>query len=74
MTSHDAHAHHRHANRAGPADHQMVTDPVCGMKVDPDTSQHRAVYGGETYHFCSESCRTKFTAEPEKYLTPEAKP
>ena len=38
------------------------------MTVDPSTSQHRFDYGGETYHFCSEGCRTKFTADPAQYL------
>jgi P-type Cu+ transporter len=43
-------------------------DPVCGMKVDPAKSTYRLDYGGRSYHFCSGGCRTKFAAEPEKYL------
>ena len=55
---------------AGPADNQAptVTDPVCGMQVDPATSKHRADHAGQTYHFCSAGCRTKFTNEPKRYL------
>nr|WP_264185777.1 heavy metal translocating P-type ATPase [Roseicella aerolata] len=49
----------------------MVTDPVCGMKVDPATSKHRLEHGGTTFHFCSAGCRTKFEADPGKYLRPE---
>ncbi|MBR1208082.1 MULTISPECIES: heavy metal translocating P-type ATPase [unclassified Bradyrhizobium] len=45
-----------------------VVDPVCGMTVDPETSKHRAEFRGETYHFCSAGCRTKFAATPEQYL------
>ena len=45
-----------------------VTDPVCGMKVDPATSKHRYDHDGVTYHFCSDGCRTKFAADPAKYL------
>jgi Cu+-exporting ATPase len=45
-----------------------VLDPVCGMTVDPATSKHRFDYRGETYHFCSAGCRTKFAADPGKYL------
>jgi P-type Cu+ transporter len=45
-----------------------MRDPVCGMTVDPATSQHRFDYRGETYHFCSAGCRTKFAADPEQYL------
>jgi P-type Cu+ transporter len=50
------------------SDKASVRDPVCGMTVDPATSQHRFDYRGETFHFCSAGCRTKFAAEPQKYL------
>jgi Cu+-exporting ATPase len=53
------------------ADDGQVTDPVCGMKVDVATSQHRLEHGGTTFHFCSARCRTKFEADPDKYLKPE---
>jgi Cu+-exporting ATPase len=53
------------------ADDGRVTDPVCGMKVDPATSKHRLEHGGTTFHFCSAGCRTKFEADPEKYLKPK---
>jgi Cu+-exporting ATPase len=49
-------------------DDGRVLDPVCGMRVDPHTSQHRAEHAGRTYHFCCNGCRTKFEADPEKYL------
>ena len=57
--------HHR-----PPAAHagSKVLDPVCGMTVDPATSPHRLDIGGETYHFCSAGCRTKFAAAPQPYL------
>ncbi len=45
-----------------------MIDPVCGMSVDPATTQHHATHQGEAFHFCSAGCRTKFTADPEKYL------
>ena len=45
-----------------------VRDPVCGMSVDPATSRHRFDYRGETFHFCSAGCRTKFAADPKGYL------
>jgi Cu+-exporting ATPase len=47
-----------------------VLDPVCGMTVNPATSKHRFDYRGETFHFCSAGCRTKFAADPPKYLGP----
>ena len=45
-----------------------VLDPVCGMSVDPATSKHRFDFRGETFHFCCAGCRTKFAADPEKFL------
>nr|WP_172682984.1 YHS domain-containing protein [Verrucomicrobium spinosum] len=36
-----------------------MKDPVCGMMVDPATSLS-AEKDGQTWHFCSEHCRTKF--------------
>ncbi len=47
-----------------------VRDPVCGMSVDPQTAAHRADHGGNPYYFCSAGCRTKFIADPVRYLTP----
>ena len=38
------------------------------MTVDPHTTPHRHPHHGRTYHFCSAGCRTKFAADPEKYL------
>ncbi len=47
-----------------------LRDPVCGMKVDPATSKHHAVLEGQDYWFCCAGCRTKFEADPDKYLNP----
>jgi Cu+-exporting ATPase len=38
------------------------------MSVDPTTSKHRFDHRGETFHFCSAGCRTKFATDPAKYL------
>jgi Cu+-exporting ATPase len=55
---------------AGDATGDLVTDPVCGMRIDPSTARggyhdHR----GTRYYFCNPSCRTRFAADPEKYLS-----
>ncbi|MGH7057402.1 MAG: heavy metal translocating P-type ATPase, partial [Acetobacteraceae bacterium] len=42
-------------------------DPVCGMTVNPERSQHQAQHGGRTFHFCGPRCREKFLADPDKY-------
>ena len=39
------------------------------MTVDPATAKHEAVHDGQTYHFCSAGCETKFKAAPERYLS-----
>src|SRR5450631_849662 len=54
---------HDHAGHA-----TTVRDPVCGMTIDPAKSPHRFAHRGETYHFCSSGCRTKFAADPQTYL------
>lgn len=53
-----------------------VSDPVCGMAVDPESTTHHATYGGKHYHFCSAGCLSKFTADPTKYVSdhPQAEP
>jgi Cu+-exporting ATPase len=38
------------------------------MTVDPATAAHRAVHDGQHYFFCSAGCRTKFIADPDRYL------
>ena len=48
-----------------------ATDPVCGMKVDPAQTEHHADLDGVAYHFCSAGCRTKFAADPQRYLKAE---
>jgi Cu+-exporting ATPase len=53
------------------ADAGNVTDPVCGMSVDPVTTAHHASHAGKEFHFCSARCREKFIAEPAKYLAPQ---
>jgi P-type Cu+ transporter len=67
MTSHAEHTHHNHGHSGAPAI-EGVKDPVCGMIVDPHTTPHRHAYQGHTYHFCSAGCRSKFAADPAKYL------
>ena len=56
---------HSHEDCAHP-----VKDLVCGMTVDPATTKHHAHHADQDYHFCSAGCRTKFVADPERYLSP----
>ena len=45
----------------------FVTDPVCGMTVDPLTSPHRTEFRGQTYWFCAAGCLSTFEKEPAAY-------
>ena len=47
----------------------QAIDPVCGMTVDPHTAKYRVEHAGQPIYFCSSSCRAKFMADPDKYLT-----
>ena len=70
-----SHADHAHATHAHPAhDHaaHMAKDPVCGMDVDPHTATLKADHKGITYYFCAPGCRSKFIANPDKYLGDKA--
>jgi YHS domain-containing protein len=46
---------------------QKVKDPICGMMVDPKTSE-KASYEGKTYYFCSRDERVLFEKDPAKYV------
>ena len=48
-------------------------DPVCGMNVDPERAAGKVEHEGKTYYFCNPSCRTKFCADPARYLEPGAR-
>lgn len=45
-----------------------VTDPVCGMKVDPSTAQLKTNYKGKDYFFCGSHCLHKFQSAPEQFI------
>ena len=50
-------------------DNKLVIDPVCGMEVDPATSDITSVYNYKSYHFCTPLCKITFDLEPEKYVS-----
>jgi len=45
----------------------MTKDPVCGMAVDESRAAATATHKGQTYYFCSESCKNKFLQDPTRY-------
>lgn len=46
-------------------------DPVCGMQVDPKTTELRSEYQGTLHYFCGAGCKKAFDTNPERYLHPE---
>ena len=46
----------------------LAEDPVCRMKVDPQTAGQSFVFAGVTYYFCNPHCRSSFERDPRKYL------
>ena len=46
---------------------ELVIDPVCGMKVDPNTADIMTTCRGQDYYFCAEACRREFKANPKRY-------
>src|SRR3546814_16641592 len=75
MNSPSSHDHH-HSTVEAPVETAdgRVTDPVCGMQVDPATTPHHADHAGAPFHFCSERCRAKLGADPERNLTSRDEP
>jgi Cu+-exporting ATPase len=50
-----------------------VTDPVCGMKVDPAKARGGSFeHAGVTYSFCNPKCNARFQADPEAFLKPKS--
>ena len=45
-----------------------VTDPVCGMQIDPAKSKGSFEHKGTTYHFCGLRCLEKFKNDPDGIL------
>ncbi len=50
---------------------EKVKDPVCGMEVDKDKPAATSEHMGQTYYFCSPSCKESFDKEPMKYMEME---
>lgn len=45
-----------------------AVDPVCGMTVSIAGARETAEHDGRTYYFCGAGCRSRFEADPERYL------
>ncbi len=45
----------------------LVTDPVCGMSIDPTTAAASVEHNGRTFDFCSTHCADQFRSDPDRY-------
>ena len=63
---------HHHAAPDIPAGANTAKDPVCGMTVAVKPDGRHAEFQGETFHFCSEKCKSKFKADPWFYASGRA--
>ena len=50
------------------AERTVAIDPVCGAAVDLATRSFAAVFDGDHYRFCSETCRARFQRDPARYV------
>lgn len=48
-----------------------VTDPVCGMTIDPDRAVASEQHDAQIFYFCSEACHRAFLDDPHGYGYPE---
>ncbi|MDP9369137.1 MAG: YHS domain-containing protein [Chloroflexota bacterium] len=47
---------------------RMVTNPMCGMQVDPDHAAGTSEYNGQTVSCCSPGCTQPFDRAPEWFV------
>jgi len=47
-------------------------DPVCGMQVETANAPASTTLEGERFFFCSDHCRERFEAHPERFAQPAA--
>ena len=59
----------RHTRGTGESVLQEAVDPVCGMTVAVGSGEAPVVHEGVSYYFCCAGCRSRFEAEPSRYVT-----
>ena len=50
-----------------PTSTTRVTDPVCGMAIDPSTAAATRDYGDTSFSFCSPACTARFDEDPLRF-------
>ena len=52
----------------------LVTDPVCHMRVHPATAAATRQHDDVEVYFCSARCARRFESDPSRYLTAASRP
>ncbi|HEY9755551.1 MAG TPA: heavy metal translocating P-type ATPase [Oculatellaceae cyanobacterium] len=52
----------------------VYVDPVCGMTVAAGQGKPKLEHEGKRYHFCHQSCATKFVNDPTRFLAKQMVP
>jgi YHS domain-containing protein len=55
------------------SDTNTLTDPVCGRPM-ATASAYRFAHGGAMFYFCSDACRSRFVADPSRYVGVHVRP
>jgi len=58
---------YRNRERFGSSE-RYATDPICGMQVEKQLAPATAHVGGQVSFFCSDRCRDRFLADPNRSL------
>jgi xanthine dehydrogenase accessory factor len=61
----------RHSRTVVPSLPEVAIDPVCGMEVAVDGAKETAMHEGRIFYFCASGCRSRFEADPARYVTVE---
>ena len=47
----------------------LATDPVCGMRAEPEEAYSKVEHEGYIICFCSGKCEEEFKRDPKEYLS-----
>jgi YHS domain-containing protein len=64
---------YRNRARLG-GDDGYALDSVCGMQVEVANAPASTVQAGKRFYFCSDRCRVRFEADPERFAAKKGKP
>ncbi len=59
--------------RAHVVEPELVTDPVCRMRLRPEHAHSHLELGGEVVYFCSAGCAEAFARSPERFGYPSGR-